>query len=310
MLRGRLAMVLVGLAFLPGSVRAQAPEFERLRDVIYGRKAGLALTMDVFSPKKANRCGVIFVVSGGWFSNHEAINPVGYAELLRRGYTVFAVVHGSQPKFTIPEIAEDVNRAVRFIRHNAEKYQIDPERLGATGVSAGAHLSLLLGTAGKPGDDKARDPVERQSSKVQAVACFCPPTDFLNWGVKGKEFINRNFQPPFTAAIDYHEFDKAKALYIPITDENRLREITRSISPITHVSAQSAPTLIFHGEKDRLVPLQQAETFMARLKEAGVPAKLVVREGADHVWATLLLDFVPCADWFDEHLAKGKPGGK
>src|SRR3954464_13938870 len=78
-----------------------APEFDRTRDVIYGRKYGLALTMDVMTPKKANGLGIVFVVSGGWFSRPEAINPIFVATLLSRGYTVFNVVHGSQPKFTI-----------------------------------------------------------------------------------------------------------------------------------------------------------------------------------------------------------------
>src|SRR5262245_30915472 len=79
--------------------------FTRREDVIYGRKHGTALTMDVFTPKKdANGLGVIFVVSGGWFSAHEGIGPGLVKPLLDRGYTVFAVVHGSQPKFTIPEV--------------------------------------------------------------------------------------------------------------------------------------------------------------------------------------------------------------
>src|SRR5262245_10529483 len=139
----------VGLLTGAGSDWAQdGPSFERTRDVIYGRKSGMALTMDVFTPKQANGGAVIFVVSGGWFSNPEAINPVIPAEFLRRGYTVFCVCHGSQPKFTIPEIIDDLHRAVRFIRFNAKQFHIDPERIGVTGVSAGGHLSLVLGTSG------------------------------------------------------------------------------------------------------------------------------------------------------------------
>src|SRR5436190_14293363 len=119
---------------------------ERLTDVVYGRKFGVALTMDVFMPtKNANGAGVIWVVSGGWVSAHAlvetkmAFSPV--QPLLNRGYTVFAVVHGCQPKFTIPEILEDMNRAVRFIRFHAADYGIDPQRMGITGGSAGGHLS-------------------------------------------------------------------------------------------------------------------------------------------------------------------------
>src|SRR5262249_479520 len=140
------------LAPMPLSPTARAPaaepSFTRQQDVIYGRKFGTALTMDVFTPKEnANGAGVVWVVSGGWFSAHELINqelpfsPIN--ELVKRGYTVFAVVHGSQPKFTIPEVLEDMHRAVRFIRHHAPEYKIDPDRIGITGGSAGGHLSLM-----------------------------------------------------------------------------------------------------------------------------------------------------------------------
>src|SRR5260221_648613 len=79
-------------------------------DVIYGRKFGVALTLDIIKPKEnANGLGVISVISGGWFSSHDNINPGNYSVFLQRGYTVFAVVHGSQPKFTLPEILQDMN---------------------------------------------------------------------------------------------------------------------------------------------------------------------------------------------------------
>jgi acetyl esterase/lipase len=295
------ALVLVGT----GPARAQdAAEVTRTRDVIYGRKAGLALTMDVFSPRKANGVGLIFVVSGGWFSRPENIRPMLIEEFLRRGYTVFAVVHGSQPKFTIPEILDDMNRAVRFIRLHAADYKVDPERLGICGASAGGHLSLMQGTAGKEGDAKARDPVDRLSSRVQAVACFFPPTDFLNWGGPGKELNVHTLRAPFTAAVDFKEFDRSKALYLPVTDEDKVRDILKKISPITHVSADDAPTLIIHGDKDPLVPLQQSESIVAKFKEVGVPAELVVKKGAGHGWLTMVTDVSTCADWFDKYLCK------
>jgi acetyl esterase/lipase len=296
------------LVLATGAASAQdAPEFNRTRDVIYGRKFGLAMTLDVFAPKKGgNGIGVIAVVSGGWFSRPQMIHPPFYHELLRRGYTVFAVCHGSQPKFTIDEIHEDISRAVRFVRANAKTYRIDPDRIGITGASAGGHLSLLQGTAGSKGDPKARDPIDRVSSRVQAVGCYCPPTDFLNWKMKGNELLGPALQPPFTAAVDFHEFDRKKARFLPITDKARLRAIARRMSPIYHVDASSAPALILHGDKDRLVPFQQAESIVAKYREAGVPARLVVRKDADHVWPSFIDDMKVIADWFDTHLVKGK----
>ena len=284
---------------------ADEPSFTRTEDVIYGRKFGTALTMDVFKPKKdPNGAAVVVVISGGWFSSHESINPGFATEFLARGYTVFAVVHGSQPKFTIPEVVSDMHRALRYIRHYAKGYNIDPDRIGITGGSAGGHLSLMQGTAGDKGDPNAKDPVDRVSSRVQAVACFFPPTDFLNYGEPGNIALGRGTLSDFRAPFDFHEFDKKINAFVPITDEDKLLEIGRQISPIYHVTPDDPPTLIIHGDADKLVPIQQAETIIAKLKEANVSAELVVKPGAGHGWADMAKDFPTLADWFDKHLKK------
>ena len=255
----------VAMAFcVIGSLTYSSPRlvaeeaFTRTEDVIYGRKFGTALTLDVFAPKQnANGAAIVWCVSGGWFSSHDSVNAGAVGEYLRRGYTVFAVVHGSQPKFTIPEVLEDMHRSVRFIRSRADQYRIDPNRIGITGGSAGGHLSLMQGTAGTVGKSDAKDPVDRLSSRVQAVACFFPPTDFLNYG-----------------------------------------------KPVNHVTNDDPPTLIIHGDADLLVPIQQAESIIEKLKAAGVPTELVVKKGAAHGWPEMGKDAVTLADWFDKHLAK------
>ena len=128
-------------------------------------------------------------------------------EFIRRGYTIFAVVHGSQPKYTIPEILLDMHRAVRYVRHNAKQYDVDPGRIGIYGGSAGGHLSLMQGTAGNAGNPTAVDPVERASSRVQAVACFFPPTDFLNYGKEGQEALGAGILKNFRAPFDFRRLD-------------------------------------------------------------------------------------------------------
>ena len=154
------------IAALALSTPLFAADYSRTEDVIYGRKYGLAMTMDIFTPKeKANGRGIIFCVSGGWFSAKEAILVPLVKVFTDRGYVVFAVVHGSQPKFTIPEVLEDMHRAVRFIKRNADKYQVDKEKLGIIGGSAGGHLSLMQGTAYLPGNPDAGDPLNRESSR-------------------------------------------------------------------------------------------------------------------------------------------------
>ncbi len=280
-------------------------EYTRKADVIYAHHWGAAFTMDVFTPKeKANGRGVITVVSGGWISAREAINPSSIRPLLNRGYTVFAVVHGSQPKFVMPEILECMYAAVRFIRANAKEYGVDPDRLGVTGGSAGGHLALMLATSGQPARPDAKDPVARQSSKVAAVGCFFPPTDFLNYGKDGEIAVGRGKSPVFNAPFDFKDFDGATGMYVPVTDETKRRAILRSISPVSHVSKESAPALIFHGDDDKLVPLQQSERIIERYKKAGVPCELVVKKGAGHGWKGMDEDLDRIADWFDLHLRK------
>ncbi len=280
------------LALLPFRGDAQGKvEFKRTEDVIYGRKFGTALTLDIFQPEKPNGAGIIFVVSGGWFSSHEAINGNGYMPYLSRGYTVFAVVHGSNPKFQIPEVTQDMHRAVRFIRSNAAKYGIDPNKLGVTGGSAGGHLSLTLGTQGAQGKADAKDPVDRESSAVQCVACFFPPTDFLNYGKEGEDAVGvgtlKDFKTAFGARSE--------------TAEGR-QKLGREISPIYFITPNLPPTLIVHGDADKLVPIQQAESFVKQAQAAGAKAKLITKVGKVHGWPEMGQDMVTMADWFDEHL--------
>lgn len=278
---------------VPAAPAPTPPGSTRTEDLIYGRKFGTALTLDVFEPAadRKNRCAVVLIVSGGFFSAKEAINPGFAAPFLARGYTVFAVVHGSQPRFVIPEIQQDLHRATRWIRHHAARWNLDPEKFGVMGASAGGHLSLTLGTQGGPGPAEAKDPVDRASSAVQAVACFFPPVDFANWGAPGEDACGvgrlANFKPAFGPRSD--------------TAEGRAA-LSREISPLHFVTARTAPTLVIHGDADQLVPLYQAQLFETKAKAAGVPFRLVVREGQEHGWPGIDKDLELFADWFDQHL--------
>jgi len=305
MLYARLAWATFAVMLFARPVWAEdSPAFTRVEDVIYARKYGTALTLDVFAPKQTNGAGIVFVVSGGWFSAHEAIKAEVFQELLRRGYTVFTVVHGSQPKYTIPEILEDMHRAVRFVRYRAKDYRIDPERIGIAGGSAGGHLSLMIATAGRKGDPDAKDPVDRESSRVQAVGCYFPPTDFLNYGEPGRDVFKALEAElgPFRAPFDFVQFDPKSGRFLPVTDEAERRRIAREISPVTHVTPDDPPTLLIHGDADKLVPIQQAQLMQKSLEEAGVPVKLVIKPGAGHGWPDWIQDMATIADWFDAQL--------
>ncbi len=279
---------------------APAPKFTRTADVIYGHKYGMALTFDVFQPEKPNGAAVLFMVSGGFVSRHESISDRFFRPLLARGYTVLAVTHGSQPKFYIPEIHEDIHRAVRFARSEAGRWGLDPSRFGICGISSGGHLSLTMGTQGGPGKPDAKDPIDRESSAVQAVACFCPPTDYLNWGEVGID------------AVGVGPLEKFKPAFGPRSDTAESRQaLGKEISPVNYVTAKMAPTLVLHGDADKTVPFQQARWFEKRCQEVGAKYKLVVREGRDHGWPEMTKeDMALCADWFDQHLTAKAPDAK
>ena len=285
-----------------GTARAADAPVASRNEVIYGRKFGTALTLDVIRPPQPNGYGIFFMVSGGFFSSHEAIdgalNGGMLTPLLARGYTVFAVVHGSQPRFVIPEITEDVHRAVRFVRLHCSEYGVKSDGFGVFGASAGGHLSLTLGTQGGPGKADAKDPGDRESSAIQAVACFFPPTDVLAWRNPGDDAVGvgvlAGFKPAFGARSDTAE---SRAVF------------GREISPVNFIRPEMPPTLIIHGDADKLVPIYQAEWFLKRCEELGVkaPVKLIRREGKDHGWPGLEKDIVIFADWFDLHLRGVKP---
>jgi acetyl esterase/lipase len=308
----RVAIALFAITFLtdlaPRSIAAEV-ESTRTEDVIYGRKWGMALTMDVFRPKegqdvKQNGAGLIFCVSGGFFSDKAHISKGFVQPFINRGYTVFAVVHGSQPKFTIPEVLEDMNRAVRYIRTHASDYGVDGDRLGIYGGSAGGHLSLSIGCGGKEGRESARDEVDRASSRVQAVACFFPPTDFLNYGKAGEAALGTGILSGYKAPFEFTEMNPKTKSFTLITDQKRREAIGKEISPVNHASSDDPPTLIIHGDADLLVPIQQAEVMVEALKKAGVETELVVKKGAAHGWGGMDKDLEVFADWFDKHLAK------
>nr|WP_309685112.1 alpha/beta hydrolase [Armatimonas sp.] len=268
----------------------------RQTDVIYGHKTGVALSMDVFVPEKSksNGIGVLWMVSGGWQSNHTSINPALGKAFADRGYTLFQVVHGTVPKFTLPEIMQDIHRSVRFVRSNASRWGINPDKLGISGGSAGGHLSTMMAAYGGPGDPAAKDPIDRASSAVQCAACFYPPTDFLNYGTDGAKAMLNPFLKGYWPAFG-------------ITDKTPPEEIERlskTLSPIYGINKTTPPVFLIHGTADLLVPIQQSERLIAKLKEEGVPCELVKRPGKGHGWPGIEKDAELLMDWFDKYLAK------
>lgn len=289
-----LKLPLIALAIALLSIEAADAQTSITPDVVYGHKFGLALTFDVFTPEaNANGAGVLFMVSGGWYSNWAPPEQAQqmFRPLTDAGYTVFAVRHGSSPKFSIPEAVEDVRRSVRFIRSNASRFAVDPNRLGVFGMSAGGHLSLMLGTDADEGDAKASDTVLRSSDRVQAVAAWVPPTDLT---IMVREASNR-----------LPAYDRFPALDLDL-------ENARRFSPLMLVTDEDAPTLLLAGDKDDLVPIEHSRRIYAAFEKAGVASKLVVIEGAGHSFggADLSRAVGEMVAWFDSHLVNQAANGR
>jgi acetyl esterase/lipase len=283
-----LALILTVCA--SAQVLAQA-QTEIVPDVVYGHKDGLAMTFDVIRPKaNANGAAVIFMVSGGWVSNYNPPQQTAtrFKDLLDKGFTLIAVRHGSSPKYLIPEIVSDVRRAVRFIRHNAKQWGVDPNRLGVFGGSAGGHLALVLGTASDNGDPNAKEDFMKESARVASVVAYFPPVDLRP--------LARGLNPQPTGGT----LDRFPAL-------NFEKEKAPDYSPIVHVSPDDPPTLLIHGDKDKLVPVNNSKVIHEAFQKNNVKTQLIIIEGAEHGFRgeDAKRAGAAMASWFEQTLLKG-----
>lgn len=280
----------------------------KVAELIYGRKDGIALTMlHIKSRIKSNGKSIVWVIAGSWFSSYQhaerTIRPA--AMFVDKGFTVFLVIVGSQPRYAIPDEIEDVKRAIRYIRYNAKQWQINPNQMGITGSSAGGHLSLAVAMADEKIDSTAQDPVNRMSARVQAAAVLHPPTDLLNWGVPGFNIVNnKNLQLAngVFGALDFTKWNEFNATYDHIADTAARNKIAKEISPIYYVSSDDPPIFIIHGDADKIVPLQQSETLIGKVKETGIENKFVIKKAGIHNSATLMPEFLEFAAWFEKTL--------
>jgi acetyl esterase/lipase len=283
-----LALILTVCAV--AQVMAQA-QTEIVPDVVYGHKDGLAMTFDVIKPKaNANGAAVIFMVSGGWVSNYNPPQQTAtrFKDLLDKGFTLIAVRHGSSPRYLIPEIVSDVRRAVRFIRHNAKQWGVDPNRLGVFGGSAGGHLALVLGTASDNGDQNAKEEFMKESDRVASVVAYFPPVDLRP--------LARGLNPQRTGGA----LDRFPAL-------NFEKEKAPDYSPIVHVSSDDPPTLLIHGDKDNLVPVNNSKVIHEAFQKNNVKTQLIIIEGAEHGFRgeDAKRAGAAMASWFEQTLLKG-----
>jgi len=245
------------------------------RNVVYGMYSGLALLMDVYHPETPNGYGVLFVAGSGWgaplaYSATELKDTqLDYASrVVDAGYTVFTINHRAAPRFLFPAPLEDVERAVRFIRHNSRQYGIDPDHIGGVAGSSGAHLTGLAAMLGAPGIADDPDPVNREPATLQCLVLRAMPAD-----MKGMSH--------FTEGRGFPNVVSFLGLAMPVDDKANATLFTAS-SPLSHVSRSAPPVLLIHGDQDRGVPYQQSVAMEAALRAVNVPVKLLRIPGGDH----------------------------
>lgn len=255
----------------PQAQRPLPPEIELLPDVVFGKGGGRDLKMNILRPRvipDAPMPVVVWVHGGAWMSGNN--NPGQNVQLARKGYFTASIEYRLSDEAKFPAQIEDCKAAIRYLRANAEKYHINPERIGCWGSSAGGHLVALLGTSGGVEELEGNGGNPGYSSRVQCVVDLFGPTDFLEIG-------------KFPSNLRHFAADSPESRLIggPVLENP---EKCKAANPITYVDKDDPPFLILHGDKDMTVPFNQSELLYAALQRAGVEATFVPVKGGGHGW--------------------------
>jgi acetyl esterase/lipase len=289
-------LALAAVLACAGAAAAQtkAPEGVKvLRDLEYVPEGHERQKLDLYLPEKGDAPLplVVWVHGGGWRGGSRGNCPAVF--LTARGYAVASVGYRLSQHAVFPAQIEDCKTAIRWLRANAGKYNLDPDHVGAWGGSAGGHLVALLGTAEDVKELEGKGNAG-ESSRVQCVVDWFGPTDLLAFGPRADDA-----KSPVTLLLGgAPSAEKEKAALA---------------SPVTHVHKGGPPFLIVHGDKDPLVPVAQSEALAEALKKAGVPVTLVTLEGAGHGGKEFRTEEnrKRIAEFFDEYLkAKAKPANE
>ncbi len=263
------------------------------RDVVYGKTGDVELKLNLARPETTDgpRPCVLVIHGGGWAAGDRIQHDKNTWDFVQRGYVSATIGYRFAPKYLFPAQVEDVKCAVRFLRANAEKFGIDPERFGAVGFSAGGHLSLMLGVMDKADGFEGDGGWADQSSKVQTVVNFFGPTDLTMEYPEASRGIVKNW-------IGGTMAEKPDAY--------------KAASPVTYINTGDAPILSFQGTKDHLVPHNQVYRLTDVMTAAGVAGRAEFLVGAGHG--------APLFDWqytsnemfafFEKQLRPKKPAPK
>lgn len=268
------------------------PDLEVKRDIEYGKGGEKSLKLDIIQPKKKPEKPMpvlVFIHGGGWRGGNKNSGVRKLMPFARQGYFCATIDYRLSHEAKFPAQIEDCKCAIRFLRSKAKEYNLDADRIGVWGSSAGGHLVALLGTSGGVKELEGKGGHEEFSSAVQAVCDWYGPTDLVKIVEGGSHARAGNPVELLLGGPVAENEEKAKLA-----------------SPVTHVDKNDPPFLIMHGDKDPLVPLSQSKLLSEKLKVAGVKTELVVIEGAGHGGFKFNAPEInrKIADFFDKHLKK------
>jgi len=263
-----LALLLASMTSCHGQQNVP-PGVELLADVEYGNVQGRLLHLEIARPKipPARPMPVVFWIHGGGWEegSHKPNEVIAFAG---KGWFTASIEYRLSGEAKWPAQIEDCKLAIRWLRAHAAKWNIDPDRIGVCGISAGGHLAECLGVF----DEKAgfdRGPYAGFSSRVQAVVATSAPSDFTPGS------------PPLIGAKDNRVAPVVTKLFGMGYDEHP--NVWKQASPLWAVAPGDPPFLLFAGEADEVVPKAHSERFLSALQQAGVPAELVIVKNGDHV---------------------------
>lgn len=250
----------------------QIPGVIAQRDIAYVSNGHERQKLDLFLPEKGENLPlIVWIHGGGWVGGSKENPPaLGFA---KNGYAVASINYRFSQHAIYPAQIEDCKAAIRWLRANAAKNRINPDKIGVWGASAGGHLVALLGTTGDVKDFDKGQNLDR-SSRVQAVCDVFGPTDFLEYyNYANAKLVDDAVLP-----------DDPKSLLFRLVGGklSEKKDVVAKANPITFVTQGDAPFLIMHGDKDPLVPLHQSELLEKALKKADVPVTLYVEKGSGH----------------------------
>jgi acetyl esterase/lipase len=278
----KITLALLLYAFTSFAQDARLPQqrlpegFAAKRNVEYVPGGGARRLLDVYYPEKTDKPVplVVWIHGGAWSAGTKDRTPA--LPLLEKGFAVASVTYRFSQDAVFPAQIEDCKSAIRWLRKNAATMNINPDKIGVWGGSAGGHLVAMLGVSGDVKEWEKGENLD-QSSRVQAVCDWFGPSNLLTFGPQGGNDRPKGQRPfPATDAPDSPE----GRLIGGAVPENK--EKAKAASPTTYVTKDDAPFLIIHGDKDPLVPAAQSTELHELLEKTGVPTKLIILQGAGH----------------------------